>query len=69
MYCILPASFLTCQLTFCSSSLVHHFVVSEELMFDAFLLKIFFYLEIIELRSIVTPDFLHLELKLILGSP
>jgi hypothetical protein len=43
--------------------------VSEELMFDAFLLKIFFYLEIIELRSIVTPDFLHLELKLILGSP
>jgi hypothetical protein len=38
-------------------------------MLDAFLLEIFFYLEIVELRSIVAPVFLHLELKLILGSP
>jgi hypothetical protein len=37
-------------------------------MLDAFLLKIFFYLKILELRSIVASDFLHLELKLILGS-
>jgi hypothetical protein len=38
-------------------------------MLDAFLLKIFFHLNILELRSIIAPDFLHLELKLILGSP
>jgi hypothetical protein len=43
-------------------------VRSRELMLDAFLLKIFFYLKILELRSIVASDFLHLELKLILGS-
>jgi hypothetical protein len=38
-------------------------------MLDAFLLKIFFHLKILELSSIIAPDFLHLELKLILGSP
>jgi hypothetical protein len=40
-----------------------------ELMLDAFLLKILFQLKILEFRSIVTPDLLHFELKLILGSP
>jgi hypothetical protein len=44
-------------------------VGSGELMLDALLLKILFHLKILELRSIVAPDFLHLELKLILGSP
>jgi hypothetical protein len=44
-------------------------VGSGELMLDAFLLKILFHLKILELRSIVTPNLLHLELKLILGSP
>jgi hypothetical protein len=38
-------------------------------MLDAFLLKILFQLKILEFRSIVTPDLLHFELKLILGSP
>jgi hypothetical protein len=38
-------------------------------MLDAFLLMIFFHLKILELRSIVSLDVLHLELKLILGSP
>jgi hypothetical protein len=38
-------------------------------MLDAFLLKIFFHLKILELGSIIAPDLLHLELKLILVSP
>jgi hypothetical protein len=37
----------------------------EELMLDAFFLKKLFYLKILEFRSIVALDFLHLELKLI----
>jgi hypothetical protein len=44
-------------------------VGSGELMLDAFLLKIFFHLKILELRSIVAPDLFHLELKPILSSP
>jgi hypothetical protein len=44
-------------------------VGSKELMLDAFLLTILFHLKILELRSIIAPDFLHLELKLIFGSP
>jgi hypothetical protein len=43
-------------------------VGSEELMLDAFLLKILFHLKILEFRSIVATDLLHLELRLILGS-
>jgi hypothetical protein len=39
-----------------------------ELMLDAFLFKILFHLKVLEFRSIVAPDLLHLELKLILGS-
>jgi hypothetical protein len=41
----------------------------EELMLDAFFLKKLFYLKILEFRSIIAPDLLHLELKLILSSP
>jgi hypothetical protein len=44
-------------------------VGSGELMLDAFILRIFFHLKILELRSIVAPDLFHLELKLILSSP
>jgi hypothetical protein len=44
-------------------------VGSEELMFDAFFLKKHLYLKILKFRSIIAPDFLHLELKLILSSP
>ena len=44
-------------------------VGSGELMLDAFLLKIFLYLKILEFRSIVTSDLFHFELKLILRSP
>jgi hypothetical protein len=44
-------------------------VGSGELMLDAFLFKILFHLKILEFRSIVATDLLHLELKLILGSP
>jgi hypothetical protein len=42
---------------------------SGELMLDAFLLKIFFHLKVLELRSIVAPYLLHLKLELILSSP
>jgi hypothetical protein len=42
-------------------------VGSGELMLDAFLLKIFLYLKILEFRSIVAPDPLYLKLKFILG--
>jgi hypothetical protein len=42
---------------------------SGELMLDAFLLKIFLYLKIFEFRSIISPYFLQLEIKLILSSP
>jgi hypothetical protein len=38
-------------------------------MLDAFLLKILFHLKVLEFRSIIAPDLLHLELKLILGYP
>jgi hypothetical protein len=44
-------------------------VGSGELMLDAFLLKKLFYLKILEFGSIVAPELLHLELKLILSSP
>jgi hypothetical protein len=38
-------------------------------MLDAFFLKKLFYLKILKFRSIVAPDLLYLELKLILSSP
>jgi hypothetical protein len=38
-------------------------------MLDAFRLKIFFDLKILKFKSIIALDFLHLELKHILGSP
>ena len=44
-------------------------VGSGEFVLDAFLLKKLFYLKILKFRSIVAPDLLHLELKLILASP
>ena len=44
-------------------------VESRELILNAFILKILFHLKILELRSIVAPDILYLELKFILGSP
>jgi hypothetical protein len=37
-------------------------------MLDAFLLKVLFYLNILEFRAIVAPDLLYLKLKFILGS-
>jgi hypothetical protein len=44
-------------------------VGSGEFMLDVFLLKIFFHLKILGLRSIVAPGFLHLKLKFIFDSP
>ena len=44
-------------------------VGSGELMLDAFFLKKLFHLKILKFRSIIAPDLLHLELKLILSSP
>jgi hypothetical protein len=56
-------------LFFLSTTLFCCGVGSGELMLDAFLLKILFHLKTLELRSNVAYDILHLELKLILGSP
>ena len=44
-------------------------VGSGELVLDPFLLKVLFYLKVLELGPIVAPYLLHLELKLILSSP
>jgi hypothetical protein len=38
-------------------------------MLDAFFLKKLSYLKVLKFRSIVAPNLLHLELKLILSSP
>ena len=40
-----------------------------ELVLDSFLLKVLLYLKILELRPVVAPYLLHLELKFILSSP
>jgi hypothetical protein len=42
---------------------------SGELVLDSFLLKELLHLKILELRPVVAPYLLHLELKLILSSP
>jgi hypothetical protein len=44
-------------------------VGSGQLVLDSFLLKVLFYLKVLELRPAVAPYLLHLELKLILSSP
>ena len=44
-------------------------VGSGELVLDAFLLKIFLNLQILELGPVVAPYLFHLELKFILSSP
>jgi hypothetical protein len=42
--------------------------VGQKLMLDAFMLKIFFYLSVVELGFIVTPYLLDLSMKLIMIS-
>jgi hypothetical protein len=44
-------------------------VGSGELVLDSFLLKVLFHLKVLELRPVVAPYLLHLELKFILSSP
>jgi hypothetical protein len=74
LWCLVFSQHRPCHIDECHVLPLYYTILmwrvgSGELMLDAFLLKIFFHLKILELRSIVAPDFLHLERKLILGSP